>query len=305
MNKHSLPMNKFMGKVAIVIPNWNGAAKLRQHLPDVLAAANGMEVIVVDDGSTDESVKVLKSEFGQIKLIEKKVNTGFSSTVNLGVAAATAADFVLLLNSDASPRQGFLQFLLPHFQDPKVFSVGCSTGGSFARATFKDGFFWHSQAQKKVEKAHKTLWVSGGSGIFRKSIWDELGGLDSLYDPFYEEDLDLGYRAMKRGFVNIFEPKSLVEHYREKGVIAANFSKGFVDRIAQRNQLIFIWKNITSPELFSRHKKAVVKMLIKNPKYWLIFLSALVRINQIIKRRHVEQRQAKLTDEEILDIFRD
>lgn len=291
-----------MNKVAIVIPNWNGVAKLRKHLPAVLDSAQGFEVIVVDDGSTDESVKVLKDEFPQVKLIEKSKNSGFSSTVNLGVANADA-EFVVLLNSDASPKQDFLKYLLPHFEDPKVFSIGCNTGGSFAKASFRDGFFWHCQADTKVKEVHRTLWVSGGSGIFRKKIWDKLDGMDTLYDPFYEEDLDLGYRALKRGYINLFEPKAEVVHYQEAGVIAQNFSKDTIERIAQRNQLIFIWKNITSPKLFSEHLAALIKHLVTSPKYWIVFLSAFIKIGQIFLRRDIEKRQSKLTDEEILAGF--
>lgn len=288
-----------MDKIAIIIPNWNGEEKLQKHLPDVLEASNGAQVLVVDDGSTDKSVQLLKIKFPEVILIEKKQNSGFSSTVNLGVNSVNA-EFVVLLNSDASPKRDFLKYLLPHFEDPKVFSVGCNTGGSFAKASFHDGFFWHCQADTKVEEVHKTLWVSGGSGIFRKKIWDELDGMDTLYDPFYEEDLDLGYRALKRGYINLFEPKAEVVHYQEAGVIAQNFSKDTIGRIAQRNQLIFIWKNITSPKLFSEHLAALIKHLVTSPKYWIVFLSALIKIGQIKLRRDIEKRQSKLTDEEIL-----
>ncbi|MDO8619122.1 MAG: glycosyltransferase family 2 protein [Candidatus Daviesbacteria bacterium] len=295
-----------MSKIAIIIPNWNGAEKLQKHLPDVLAAAefaSVSEVIVVDDGSGDESVSLLKNKFPQVRLIEKDKNTGFSSTVNLGVSS-TNAEYVVLLNSDASPKKDFLVNLLPHFKDPKVFSVGSNTGGSYARAEFKNGFFWHSQVVEKPSQAHQTLWVSGGSGIFRKSIWDELRGMDTLFDPFYEEDLDLGYRAWKRGYINIFEPKSIVEHYHEKGVIAINFSPETINRIAQRNQLIFIWKNITSERLFRSHKIALIKKLILHPRYWLVFLSALTKVSQIKLKREQEKKSSKLTDEEILANFK-
>jgi len=288
--------------VAIIIPNWNGEEKLKKHLPDVIEVSQGAEIIVVDDGSTDESVEILKNKFPQVKLIEKRQNTGFSSTVNLGVEK-TNAEFVVLLNSDASPQKDFLKYLLPHFKNPKVFSVGCFTGGSFAGASFKNGFFWHFQSEEKVNEAHQTLWVSGGSGMFRKKIWDELGGMDTLYDPFYEEDLDLGYRALKRGYINLFEPKAVVEHYREKGVIASNFSQSFINKIAQRNQLIFIWKNITSPKLIYAHKATLMKKLLTSPKYWAVFLAAFSKLEQIKAKREKEKRESKLTDEEILAIF--
>lgn len=294
-----------MSEVSIIIPNWNGENKLKKHLPSVIKAAkhsNTVEVIVVDDASSDGSVRVVKSEFPDVKLITKEKNSGFSSTVNLGVQKSEG-DLVVLLNSDASPKEDFLDSLIPHFSDPLVFSVGCDTGGSFALASFKDGFFWHSQASSKPKTAHKTLWVSGGSGIFRKSIWEELGGLDTVYDPFYEEDLDIGYRAYKRGYTNLWEPKSIVEHYQEEGVISKNFSKSHINSIAQRNQLIFIWKNITSQELISEHKKALLKMLLTHPKYWPIFASAFVKLPDIMKKRKEEQEKSKLTDEEVLALF--
>lgn len=292
-------------KISIVIPNWNGAEKLKKHLPNVLAAANYSnvaEVIVSDDASTDDSLEVLKKEFPEVKVVMREKNGGFSSNVNFGVSRIDA-DLIVLLNSDASPKINFLDSVLPHFKDEKVFSVGCNTSGSWARAEFKDGFFWHNQASEKPKEAHITLWASGGSGVYRKSIWDELGGLDTLFDPFYEEDLDLGYRATKRGYINLWEPKSIVDHYKEKGVIAQNFKKDRVNKIAQRNQLIFIWKNITSPELFRDHQKALLKRLVKHPKYWQIFLMAAIKLLKVIEKRKIEMEEAKLTDEEVLAIF--
>lgn len=292
-------------KISIVIPNWNGAEKLRKHLPSVLVSAkysNIAEIIVSDDASTDNSIEVLEKEFPEVTVAKREKNGGFSSNVNFGVSH-TDADLIVLLNSDASPKKDFLDSILPHFKDQKVFSVGCNTGGSFARADFKDGFFWHNQASEKPKDAHKTLWVSGGSGVFRRSIWNELGGLDTLYDPFYEEDLDLGYRATKRGYLNLWEPKSIVEHYHEEGVIAQNFKKEKVNKIAQRNQLIFIWKNITSPTLFADHKIALIKKLIRHPKYWQIFLLASVNLQKILEKRRIEIKEEKLTDEEVLAMF--
>lgn len=295
-----------MMKTAIVIPNWNGEKKLVKHLPTVIKAAknnNIHEIIIVDDASTDNSVSIIKKNFPEIKLIEKKQNSGFSSTVNLGVGKVSA-DLVVLLNSDASPDNEFLKPILPHFQNQKVFSVGCNVGGLWTTAAFKNGFFWHGKAEGKLpNKAHNTLWVSGGSGVFRKSIWDKLGGLDELYDPFYEEDLDIGYRAIKRGYINLWEPTSIVAHYQEKGVIQEHFSKQKVSKIAQRNQLIFIWKNITSKSLFIKHQIALARMLITHPKYWGVFLPALGKLGEIKKKREIEKQQQKITDEQVLEMF--
>lgn len=298
-----------MLKTSIIIPNWNGADKLKKNLPAVLQAAkhsNAIEVIVVDDASTDNSLEILRTQFSEVKVVEKSVNSGFSTTVNLGVKHAKG-DIVVQLNSDAKPWENFLRFALPHFEDKQVFSVGCNVGGVWNLAEWKDGFFWHHQADRdKVDmsQSHQTLWSSGGSGVFRKDIWQELGGLDELFDPFYEEDLDIGYRATKRGYINIWEPKSLVEHYKEPGVIEANFSASKVALTAQRNQLQFIWKNITSAQMMAEHQRALVKMIAKHPKYLRVFAAAMSRYSRLMAKRKIEQKHAKLTDEEVLAIFR-
>jgi GT2 family glycosyltransferase len=287
-------------KVSVVIPNWNGEDKLRRNLPEVFKLSGIDEVIVVDDKSTDDSVYLLETKFKQVKLIKKEKNEGFSSTVNLGVKNATG-ELVFLLNTDAVPAKDSLSFILPHFKHNKVFSVGLNAGGNWSWARFKNGYFWHYMSPKSEKPlTHETLWVSGGSGVFRNSIWEKLRGLDELFNPFYEEDVDLGYRAVKRGYINLWEPKAKVEHYKEKGVIEENFSQKTVAQIAQRNQLLFIWKNITDEKFYKLHKIALAKKLITNPRYWSIFLSANKYKNDISKKRQIEKKESVVSDQEIL-----
>src|SRR3989344_1885473 len=171
-------------KVSIIIPNWNGAEKLKKNLTKVLEVDNIFEVIVVDDGSTDESVKLIENDFPKVKLIKKQKNSGFSSTINLGVKESSG-DLVFLLNTDAVPKKDCLKNLLPHFENSKVFSAGFNTGGNWSWAKFSKGFFWHYMSPMDKERVtHKTLWVSGGSGVFKKNIWEKLCGFDEMYDPF-------------------------------------------------------------------------------------------------------------------------
>lgn len=287
--------------VSIVIPNWNGEHKLKKNLPRVLKLKGILEIIVVDDTSTDGSVSLIEKEFPEIKLIKRQANGGFSSTVNIGVKNAKG-DLVFLLNSDAVPEEDCLKHVLPHFKEDQVFSVGCNVGGTWVWGSFKDGFFWHWQFRDKSQDFHQTLWASGGSGIFRKSIWDKLGGLDELFDPFYEEDVDLGYRATKRGYINIFEPRSEVEHYKEPGVIEENFSKSSVAKVAQRNQLLFIWKNIHDSQMIRAHILKLIGMLLTKPGYWQVFLPAFSRITKILEERAIEKKAAKISDEQILSM---
>lgn len=292
-----------MINTSIVIPNWNGLERLKKNLPQVLNTKGVDEFIIVDDGSTDKSSEFIRANFPQIKLIEKRNNEGFASTVNLGISQAINP-LIFLLNTDAVPRSDCLDSVIPHFNDPRVFSVGCNTGGNWSWAYFKEGYFWHYQVSPKGElSAHETLWANGGSGVFKKSIWDELGGLDEVYNPFYEEDIDLGFRAVKRGYINIWEPLALVEHHKEPGVIMENFSQNTISRIAQRNQLFFIWKNIHDEKLINEHIFALYKKILTNPKYILIVFSALMHILKILSKRSKEKMVSKITDKDILNKY--
>ncbi len=294
-----------MPTISIIIPSWNSAEKLTKNLQSSLDAIKGYpgsEVIVVDDASSDNSVEVVEKQFPEVRLIKRPKNGGFSSTVNHGVREAKG-EFVVQINSDARPEKDFLKYALPHFKNPQVFSINCNSGGSWNTAEFKNGYIWHKQAPGDPNQVHQTLWSSGGSGIFRRDLWQKMGGLDELFNPFYEEDMDLGYRATKRGYINIWEPKCKVEHYKEKGVIATHFSTSKVARVAQRNQLFFMWKNITDSGMLFRHILALAMMLLTHPKYWRIFLSALVKLPQLLPKRAEEQKHARLTDKQVLEML--
>ena len=245
-------------KVSIVIPNRNGALLLEKNLPFVIAAAKGGEIIVVDDASTDNSIELLQGKFPSVRVVRKAYHDGYASTVNVGVRQATG-DVVVLLNTDVLPEKGFLAPLVKHFSDPSVFAVGCLEksleGGKTVlrgrgEAKWEKGFFIHWRGE--VDKA-TTAWVAGGSGAFRKSIWEKLGGMDTMYDPFYWEDIDLSYRGRKAGYRILFEPTSVVVHEHEIGAIKREYSATRVKIIAYRNQFLFIWRNLSDPNILLAH----------------------------------------------------
>lgn len=288
-------------KVSVVVINWNGADKLRKYFPEVLKVKGVDEFIVTDDASTDESIALLEQQFPQVKIVKRDKNRGFSSNANSGVKNAIG-ELVLLLNPDAIPGVDCINNALPYFNDRQLFSIGCNTGGNWSWAKWEKGFFWHYMKKNKPE-THQTLWARGGSGIFRKSVFEELGGMDELFNPYYEEDTDLGYRATKRGYKNFWVKECSVSLPKEKGVIAENIYRQEVSKIAQRNQLLFIWKNITDKDLLSQHIKMLFSMLLTCPRYWKVFLSAIVHLPKIIVKRNREAIFAKLTDSEILGKF--
>jgi GT2 family glycosyltransferase len=293
--------------VSVVIPSYNGLDLLSKNLPLVLKAAEHkgnqiLEVIVVNDGSVDQSVDFIKQNFPQVKVVSHKKNRGFSSAVNTGVRSSKGS-LIALINNDVAPSENFLVKALGHFSDAKVFAVSFHEDGySWAEGSFKDGFVSHGSGQN-TKDVHRTLWVSGGSGIFRRDLWVKLGGMDEkLFSPYYWEDIDLGYRALKRGYELLWEPDSLVFHRHESTV--SRLPKKKVQRIQERNQLIFIWKNITSANLFRKHVVGLAKRVVTHPGYLLIVASALFRLGSISKPRRRERKECKISDEAIFASFR-
>lgn len=285
-------------KISIVVPNWNGRKLLEKNLPAVLKSKPD-QIIVSDDGSVDESLVFLGEKYPQIKII-KHPRVGFAENCNLGVKDSLG-EIVVLLNNDVVPEPNFLEPLSRDFSDPKVFAVSFNEPQwSWAKIYWQDGFIEH-KAGEKTTKTHLSGWASGGSSAFRKSLWNELGGFDKIYYPFYWEDLDLSYRAWKRGYKILWEPKSIVHHQHE-GTIGSHFSKDYIQFISSRNQLLFIWKNITDSRMLFSHKRGLIKRLLK-PGYWKPFLSALTRLPRIYGARRIEDKQITVSDKTIFNQF--
>jgi GT2 family glycosyltransferase len=260
--------------ISIIIPNYNGAQIMQKNLPKVFEAIKTykhgkIELIICDDPSTDNSLEVIRHFITSIKdshitakLIENKnrKEAGFSSNVNRGCAAADQkSDLFILLNTDVVPHNGFIDDLNGYFDDEKVFGVGFmdeSVEGNEIHyrgrgiGKWKRGFFVHGAGD--IENNH-TLWISGGSGAFRSSLWNKFHGLDVLYNPFYWEDIDLSYRALKSGYKILFAKQIVVRHEHDQGTIRTKFTAKKIKEIAYRNQFIFIWKNITQKRFLISH----------------------------------------------------
>lgn len=293
-------------KVSVVIPNFNGRKLLEKNLPSVLGAFknkvnNIIEIIVVDDGSTDDSISFLKKNYTDIKLIKHTKNRGFSKAVNTGVRSSKG-DLILLLNNDVKPSRDFLKSVVAHFDDKKVFAVSLHEQGyGYAVGYFENGYIQIGMG-KEDSNVHDSFYVSGGSGIFRKSIWKELSGMDeTLLSPFYWEDIDICYRALKRGYKCFWEPKAKVVHDHESTVL--KLSKRKVLKIKERNHLLVIWKNLQSVSLLKKHISGIFKRIIKGPGYLMVVLMALSKISIVLKLRKKEIKESSVSDEVILARF--
>ena len=277
-------MKDIKKRVSVVIPTYNGLHLLQKHLPAVIASLSmDDEMIIVDDCSSDTTVETLTRNYRLtkdvgsdsisgsipskkigIKVVSTTENLRFAGACNLGVSHASNG-LIFLLNNDVSPKNDVLSVLVPHFDDPECFAVGCkeyeNTEEGIASGKnilwFERGRFMH----KRDPQMHsgETAWVSGGSGVFDKNKWVLLGGFDKRFYPAYWEDIDLSFRARKKGWKVLFEERAIVLHKHEsthKDV----FGSKKIEKISFKNGELFTIKHATL--------RQYLQFLLWRP-YWL------------------------------------
>jgi GT2 family glycosyltransferase len=248
----------------ILILNWNGRDLLRDHLPSVIAAAehSGIAVAVADNGSTDDSLDFLKSDYPQILAIPLGENHGFGRGYNLAIRQVPW-DAVILLNNDMAVDEDFADHLLePLRADDSLFAVSAQvffqdpqrrreeTGRTSARLFRGELQCAHFPVDSE-DALLPAFWLGGGSAAVSRDKFVLLGGFEELYSPFYVEDIDLSYRAWKRGWPTLLAPRSRVMH-RHRGS-TSRLDPALVEAIIARNRLLFIWLNIRDRRILRQH----------------------------------------------------
>jgi GT2 family glycosyltransferase len=290
-------------KISVIITNWNGLPILQKNLETIIKnSPEAEEIILADDASQDESIefaKKIQKKYPKLKIIAHKENLGFGENSNDAVNQSKG-DLIVLLNNDIYPHPKYIANVLKHFDNPNVFGVGFAELGheNWARFYWKDGYLQHEPGIADIDQTHISGWVSGGSSIIRKNIFQKLGGFDTIYRPFYGEDLDLGFRAWKSGYTLLWEPKSIVEHHHETTM--SKFSLNFLNYVKERNRLLNTWRNITDTNLLAQNKLFLIGRVLSGPNYIKIIRAA----KKQIKHSSPPIVFPKLTDIEILSLFK-
>lgn len=307
-------------KISVVIPNYNGFELFKNNLPSVVEAVSSYEyeIIIVDDFSDQRQFEQLEEYINKlsnkkIKLFRNNKNLGFASTMNRGIAKCQT-DFVVFLNSDVLPSKDFLKAPIDNLVlNSNLFGVGLmdeSVEGEKTimrgrgLASWKRGFLIHRRGE--VDK-QDTFWISGGSSIIRRKLFEDLGGFDELYNPFYWEDIDLSYRARKAGYEIMFERSSIVRHFHSEGAIKKHYAKSKIKTIAYRNQFIFIWKNIEDTNLLVSHLlwlpyHLIHAMINFDTQLIIGFVIAVTKLPDIINKRRKQGKHSKMRDREIINL---
>ena len=228
------------------------------------------EIIVVDNGSRDETARVLSYLEGFVRVITVEQNAGFLDACNLGARAARGR-YLILLNNDIVLLPGWLRPLLATVEaDPEVGAVGSMflyPNGILQEAgaiIWQDGeamhYGWgHSPEDKRFNFAREVDCCSGASLLIRKELFDRLGGLDRRYAPAYYEDADLCFGVRALGYKVIYQPFSRVIHH-EGITFGTNVNVGFKRfQVINREKFYAKWRDRLEREHYARARANVVR----------------------------------------------
>ena len=242
-------------KATVIIPNLNGAGWLRDSIESIWQQTEqDFELIVVDNGSTDESLAIARSYQGHPRytLIDNAENTGFSHAVNQRISLAKS-EYVALFNNDAWAEPTWLAELLRTADaDPRIFAVSslmlryyephlADDAGDYVTIL---GFACKRGDGLRAERYTKPCRVfsaCGGAALYRKAVLDEIGAFDENFFAYYE-DVDLSWRANNRGWRNVYCPTARCRHICGATTGAVRYNP-FKSIQSGRNSILLPYKN--------------------------------------------------------------
>ncbi len=242
-------------KTSVVIPNLNGKGWLKDSIDSILKQTEkDFELIIIDNGSTDESLEIARSycHLPNYILIENSENTGFSHAVNQGIVRAKG-EFVVLFNNDAFAEPDFLSELIKTAQkNPKTFAVQSLMIRHFERELADDAGDYvnllafackegDGRYVSRYTKEKRIFSACGGASLYRKSILDEIGLFDETFFAYFE-DVDISWRANNAGYQCILCPTAKCYHICGATTGAVRYN-GFKSIQSGRNSLLMPYKN--------------------------------------------------------------
>ena len=241
-------------KVSVVIPNYNGLAFYRDCLTAMRQQTRMPDrIVVIDNGSTDQSAEAIEKEFPEAELLRLETNTGFCGAVNAGIIASYDMDYVILLNNDTKADPRFVEELLKAIsKNEKIFSCQakmlsmadpsvmddagdfyCALGWAFARGKGKPADCY--------QKPASLFFSCAGAAIYSVRILREIGKFDENHFC-YLEDADVGWKARIIGYRNVFVPTAKVLHIGS--ATTGSLYNDFKVRNSSRNSIYLIYKNM-------------------------------------------------------------
>lgn len=270
-----------MNRVAVVILNWNGVDMLRRYLPGVVQNSPEAEVVVADNGSTDDSMAWLEHEMPEVRRIQLDKNYGFAEGYNKGLEPVEA-EFYVLLNSDVEVTEGWLQPMLTYLDehpevaacqpklrcewDKKMLEYAGACGGYIDRLGYPycRGRIFDTVEEDKgqYDTVAPIFWATGAALMIRRVAYWEVGGLDGRFFA-HQEEIDLCWRLRSRGMGIVCIPQSVVYHVGGGTLPKENPRKTYLNF---RNNMLLLYKNLPEERLST----------VMFWRFWLDALASLV-----------------------------
>ncbi len=258
-------------KTTIVIPNYNGIDFLKNCLESATKSTVCASIIVVDNGSSDQSLAWLSQNRPDVKVIAFPTNQGFCAAVNAGICAADTP-YVFLLNNDTTIEPDCIKRLEDAMEEEAdIFSVGakmlsmrepllvdgagdlyCACG--FARAIGK------GKPQSRYVRRRDVFSNCAGAALYKKELFDKIGLFDETHFA-YLEDVDVGYRARIFGYRNVIEPAAVVYHVGSGSTGSRH--NAFKVTYSSRNNVYLAYKNMPFFQLLLNLPLLLAGFLVK------------------------------------------
>jgi GT2 family glycosyltransferase len=271
-----------MKQTAIVILNWNGKKLLEQFLPSLVmyTPPEEADIIVADNGSTDDSLEFLKTHYPDLNVLVFEKNRGFAEGYNRALSGLQH-EYAVLLNSDVEVGKDWFRFAVDYLEShkevtalqPKILSYKDKTAFEYAGACGgfldKHGYpFCRGRILNTIETDEgqydtplQIFWASGACLFIRLKDFKEAGGFDARFFA-HQEEIDLCWRLNVRGKKIVCLPQSRVYHVGGATLDKENPQKTYLNF---RNNLLMLYKNLPDPD----YKK------IRLTRFFLDYLSAL------------------------------
>lgn len=248
-------------KTAVIILNWNGRKMLEKFLPSVVAhtCSADNELIIADNGSTDDSLSFLAAHYPQLRVIAMDKNYGFAEGYNRAIAQVEA-DYYVLLNDDVEVGADWIAPVVAQMENDPAIAIAqpkllmYDQRDTFEYAGGAGGFIDHygypfcrgrlfstlEQDHGQYDDACEIFWASGAAMFVKAPVWKELGGLDGDFFAHMEE-IDFCWRAKNQGYKVVYCPQSTVFHVGGGTLPKSSPRKTYLNF---RNNMALLYKNL-------------------------------------------------------------
>jgi N-acetylglucosaminyl-diphospho-decaprenol L-rhamnosyltransferase len=314
-------MSKLLN-ISIYILNYNGQELLLECLPSIIAASklskHNAIVHVIDNLSPDKSLEVIESHFPCVQ-VHKAIANDFLCSFN-NYVKNDSSEIVVLMNNDIKVEEDFLDPLVKVLEQNNDAFFSSSYCLTFDKKNYEGGVstlvhkygWWGtlSEDSPKLRQPNKQLYtISIGACLAIKTeVFNELGGYDRIYLPGTLEDLDLCYRGWKKGWKGYYVPESVIYH-KGQASFRPKFGKDKIRKLATRNTIFFIWKNIDDRILLVQHTLCLpLRLIVALLKLDFAFISgvfsAIISLQTILKIRSTTKSQNKISDRFLITLFK-